>query len=184
MPRAKDRVVGGVTVYLAERLLAMATEAAGQVAAAGRGRGAAPGLTLQGVEFPAPLHVLSGDDGTETMLHLHLPPVSAQRPEASADAAGPSVEFSVRSFKAGDWRENCAGSIRVECDGPEPDFGGPRQAALDLAWRTARHEGVAGGRHCTRRFALPATLLVRPSASSAAALCSRRPSAPAPSPPN
>ena len=104
MPWVADHVVSGSLIYPAAGMLAMAIEAANQMANHNQ---RIEGFKLKNVIFKKTLVIPQDDEGVETNFYLR---------EASnaTDHKGSWYEFRLYSFSSDKWLEHCYGLIKVE----------------------------------------------------------------------
>ncbi|KAJ5733817.1 hypothetical protein N7493_002603 [Penicillium malachiteum] len=105
LPWVEDHIVNGVLLYPAAGMVAMAIEAAHQVA----GSASVSGFELQDLSFERALRIPRDADGIETCFQLCT--------KTRKGIAEPWMEFRLFSYE-NEWHENCHGRIRLDCDGP------------------------------------------------------------------
>jgi NADPH:quinone reductase-like Zn-dependent oxidoreductase/NAD(P)-dependent dehydrogenase (short-subunit alcohol dehydrogenase family)/SAM-dependent methyltransferase len=103
MPWVEDHVVDGTLIYPAAGMMAMAIEAANQMA---DHRHPVNGFELKNIRFMRALVVPRTADGVETNLHL-------QRLTDDGSVLA-WAEFRLFSYTDNAWQENCRGSIKID----------------------------------------------------------------------
>jgi acyl transferase domain-containing protein/NADPH:quinone reductase-like Zn-dependent oxidoreductase len=105
-PWMEDHQVQGKVIYPAAGMLAMALEASREIADADR---AVENFELRDVSIKAAIMIPSGEEGVETMLHMH------PRASAGQDTGLARKEFSIYSRQAHNpWTLNCTGLVRIQ----------------------------------------------------------------------
>ncbi|GAB1218627.1 hypothetical protein ATERTT37_007890 [Aspergillus terreus] len=105
-PWMEDHQVQGKVIYPAAGMLAMALEASREIADADR---AVENFELRDVLIKAAIMIPSGEEGVETMLHMH------PRASAGQDTGLARKEFSIYSRQAHNpWTLNCTGLVRIQ----------------------------------------------------------------------
>ncbi|KAK8018590.1 hypothetical protein PG991_007780 [Apiospora marii] len=102
IPWLEQHIVNGVNLYPAAAMMAMAIEAASQLARSGR---SLSGYTLRDVELEAPMDLAAGTLEVETSLNEH----STMGAEYET-----AYDFAIRSFTGGDIRLHCHGTISIQ----------------------------------------------------------------------
>jgi NADPH:quinone reductase-like Zn-dependent oxidoreductase/SAM-dependent methyltransferase len=118
MPWVEQHKVNGVILYPGAGMLAMAIEAAKQLASAA---GVVQGYVLRNVHFDNAMNLSSSSGVLETQISL--------RPVPSRKDSGYMYDFAIYSVESEDWQTNCRGVIEVEFEEDQKGWEGRMKAA-------------------------------------------------------
>jgi NADPH:quinone reductase-like Zn-dependent oxidoreductase/ubiquinone/menaquinone biosynthesis C-methylase UbiE len=118
MPWVEQHKVNGTILYPGAGMLAMAIEAAKQLASPA---GAIQGYVLHNVHFENAMNLSSSSGVLETQISL--------RPAPSRKDPSYMYDFTVYSIESEDWQTNCHGVIEVEFQEDQEDWEGRMKAA-------------------------------------------------------
>ncbi|KAA8905059.1 fatty acid synthase S-acetyltransferase [Sphaerosporella brunnea] len=122
-PWIKDHRITGTTIYPGAGMLVMAIEASRQIANTSK---KIKGYRIKEACFHKALTVPLNSDGIET--HFYLRPVK----DSSYSSSSVWNEFLLCSYEAGEWKENCRGTIGVEYEEAYTPVDAGREAEKQL----------------------------------------------------